>query len=156
MQAPVDDLIGFVARSVKPLFTVAVTLALAVAYISTYRERRHWEDRLHRWQDRLNARIDVLRVLIAEGQEIQRAHPTERDPVPAYEAFIDRCERSLREHFGAPYAARINTWASADWEQPRGLRADEQIFARFDTERRLAGLKTLLAEVEHDLSSLTE
>ncbi len=138
------------------LVSALVGFALAVAYISLYRERRYWKGRLRQWQDRLSGRIDVLRMLIADGQETQRSCLTERDPVPAHHAFIDRCVGSLGEHFGALYAARIDTWPSGDWEQPPGLPSDEHVFAWYDIERRLTGLKGLLAEVEDDLGTLDD
>jgi hypothetical protein len=147
---------GLTAPPADVLFSLVAALALAVAYISTYRERRYWEGRLRHWQDHLGDKIDVLRIMIADGQETQRACLTEVAPVSAHQAFIERCDGALREHFGAHYATRIDTWPGGEWEQPPALHSDAQVFVCYDIERRLAGLKELLAEVEDELQSLNE
>jgi hypothetical protein len=100
-------LMGSVAPSADVLLSCFAAFTLAVAYVSTYRRRRHWERRLRYWQGRLHARIDVLRMLIAEGRDVQRACLTERDPMSTHQAFVDRCDAALREHFGAFCATRI-------------------------------------------------
>jgi hypothetical protein len=111
---------------------------------------------LHYWQNRLSARTEVLQALIVDGQNTQRGYPEEPDPLSAHDSFVERCNTSLREHFGAPYAARIEAWSATDWEQPPGLITDEHVFAWYDTERRLTGLKELLGEVEADLAFLDD
>jgi hypothetical protein len=148
------DLVAFVASQADLLISALTILALTAAFVLTYWERRSWEGRLFHWQNWLGARIDVLHTLIADGQEIQRSYSRERDPLSAHDSFVDRCDASLREHFGAAYAARIEARSGTDWERPPGLVSDELVFALYDTERRLAGLEELLGEVEADIASL--
>jgi len=86
-----------------------VILALSVAHALAYRQRRYWQGRLCRWQDRLRRRMDVLRTLIADGHETESSYLDQRDPSFAHHGFVDRCDAALREHFGPSYATRIET-----------------------------------------------
>jgi hypothetical protein len=147
---------GLIAPPADLLLSLLATFALAVAYISIYRERRYCEGRLRHWQDHLGAKIEVLQMLIADGQDIQRACLTEVEPMSAHQTFVERCDGFLREQFSANHATRIDTWPAGEWTQPPALHSDAQVFVCYDIERRLAGLKELLAEVEDELRSLIE
>ena len=137
------------------LISALAAFAVIAASLATCIDRRYWDRRLRHWEDRLGERIDVLRVLIADGRDVQRTL-TNLGPVSTYHRFVDRCDRVLRDRFGAVYATRIDSWPSAEWAQPPDLRSGEHLFACYDIERRLAGLTELLDEAEGDLQSLSE
>jgi len=69
---------------------------------------------------------------------------------------LQRCDSSLREQFGDSFVRRIDAYSEFEWIQPPSLISDEQVFARYDTERRLNGLRELLHEALLDLASLDE
>ena len=124
------------------LAAVAVTL-LAVMYGQwLYRSRR-----LRRSQERLR----VVRELIADGEHTKTAYADASDPSSAHGRFLQRCDSSLREQFGDSIARRIDAYSEFEWIQPASLISDEQVFAWYDTERRLAGLRELLYEALLDL-----
>jgi hypothetical protein len=100
--------------------------------------------------------MDVLHTLIADGHETESSYLDQRDPSFAHHGFVDRCDAALQEHFGPSYATRIETRSSVERERPPGLTSEEQVFAWYDTERRLAGLKELLGEVRADVASLDD
>ncbi len=54
------------------------------------------------------------------------------------------------------FARRIDAHSEFEWIQPANLISDEQVFAGYDTERRLEGLRDLLWEALKDLASLEE
>jgi hypothetical protein len=124
------------------LAAVAVTL-LAVMYGQwLYRSRR-----LRRSQERLR----VVRELIADGERTKTAYADASDASAAHGGFLQRCDSSLREQFGDSFARRIDAYSEFEWIQPASLISDEQVFAWYDTERRLAGLRELLYEALLDL-----
>ena len=130
---------------------VAVTL-LAVTYSQWhYRSRR-----LRSLQEQLTSRVAVVRELIADGERTQTAYADTPDPSSAHESFVQRCHSSLREQFGDSLACRIDAYSEFEWTQPASLTSDEQVFAWYDTERRLKGLRKLLLEAFIDLASLGE
>src|SRR5262245_48052173 len=133
------------------LGAVAITL-LAVMYGQwLYRSRR-----LRRCQERLRSRVAVVRELIADGERTKTAYADASDPSSAHGRFLQRCDSSLRQQFGDSFARRIDAHSEFEWIQPPSLISDEQVFARFDTERRLKGLRELLHEALLDLASLDE
>jgi len=69
---------------------------------------------------------------------------------------LQRCDSSLREQFGDSFARRIDAHSEFEWIQPANLISDEQVFAGYDTKRRLEGLRDLLWEALKDLASLEE
>ena len=133
------------------LGAVAMTV-LAVMYGHwLYRSRR-----LRRCQERLRSRVAVVRELIADGERTKTAYADASDPSSAHGRFLQRCDSSLREQFGDSFARRIDAYSEFEWLQPASLISDEQVFARYDTERRLKGLRELLWEALTDLASLDE
>ena len=78
------------------------------------------------------------------------------DPSSAHGGFLQRCDSSLREHFGDSSTRRMNAYSEFEWIQPASLISDEQVFAWYDTERRLEGLRELLHEALLDLGSMDE
>jgi len=133
------------------LGTAAVTLLVVMYSQWRYRSRR-----LRRWEERLTSRVSVLRELIADGERTQTAYADALDPSSAHESFVQRCHSSLREEFGDSFASRMVADSEFDWVQPASLISDEQVFAWYDTERRLKGLRKLLFEAFADLASLGE
>jgi hypothetical protein len=132
------------------LGAVAVTLLVGMYGQWLYRRR------LRRWQERLRSRVAVVRELIADGERTQTAYADASDPSPAHGRFLQRCDSSLREQFGDSFARRIDVYSEFEWIQPASLISDEQVFAWYDTERRLKGLRELLHEALLDLGSLDE
>jgi hypothetical protein len=133
------------------LGAVAVTL-LALMYGQwLYRSRR-----LRRCQERLRSRVAVVRELIADGERTKTAYADTSDPSSAHGTFLQRCDSSLREQFGDSFARRIGAYSEFEWVQPPSLISEEQVFAWYDTERRLKGLRELLHEALLDLGSLDE
>ena len=130
---------------------VAVSLLVVLYGQWLYRSRR-----LRRWQERLRSRAAVVRELIADGERTQMAYAGVSDPSSAYEGFLQRCDSSLREQFGDSFARRSDADSEFEWIQPASLNSDEQVFAWYDTERRLKGLRELLHEALIDLASLDE
>jgi len=133
------------------LGAVAVTLLVVMYGQWHYRSRR-----LRRWQERLTSRVAVVRELIADGERTQMAYADTSDPSAAHDRFLQRCDSSLRKLFGDSFASRIDAYSEFEWIQPANLISDEQIFAWYDTERRLKGLRKLLFEAFTDLASLDE
>jgi len=127
------------------LAAVAVTL-LVVMY-------GQWRNRSTRLQ-RLRSRIAAVRELIADGERTQTAYADASDPSSAHGRFLQRCDSSLREQFGDSLASRIDANSGFEWIQPVSLISDEQVFAWYDTERRLKGLRRLLLDALIDLASL--
>jgi len=97
-----------------------------------------------------------MRALIADGERTKTAYAEASDPSSAHGKFLQRCDSSLREHFGDSSARRINAYAQFEWVQPASVISDEQVFAWYDTERRLEGLRELLHEALLDLGSMDE
>jgi type II secretory pathway component PulM len=134
------------------LFGAAAVTLLVVMYGQwLYRSTR-----LRRWQERLRSRVAVVRELIADGERTKTAYADSSDPSCAHGRFLRQCDSSLREQFGDSFARRIDAYSEFEWIQPATLMSDEQIFAWFDTERRLKGLRALLHEALLDLGSLEE
>jgi len=133
------------------LGAVATTLLVVMYGQWLYRSKR-----LRRCQVRLRSRVAAVRELIAEGERTKTAYADESDPASAHGGFLQRCDSSLREQFGESFARRIDAYSEFEWIQPASLISDEQVFAWYDTERRLIGLRKLLLEVLIDLASLDE
>ena len=133
------------------LGAVAVTLLVLMYGQWLYRSRR-----LRRCQERLRSRVAVVRELIADGERTKTAYADTSDPSSAHGTFLQRCDSSLREQFGDSFARRIDAYSEFEWIQPASLISDEQVFAWYDTERRLKGLRELLHEALIDLASLDE
>jgi len=131
----------------------AVAIALAAV---TYGPWLYRSSRLRRCQERLRSRIAVMRALIADGERTKTAYAEASDPSSAHGRFLERCDASLRELFGDSSARRINTYSEFEWIQPAHVISDEQVFAWYDTERRLKGLRGLLHEALLDLGSMDE
>ncbi len=130
------------------LFGAVATTLLVVMYGQwLYRSRR-----LLRCQERLR----VVRELIADGERTKTAYEDASDPSSAHGRFLQRCDSSLREQFGDSFARRIDAYSEFEWIQPASLISDEQVFAWYDTERRLKWLRELLHEALIDLASLDE
>jgi hypothetical protein len=133
------------------LGAVAVTLLVLMYGQWLYRSRR-----LRRCQERLRSRVAVVRELIADGERTKTAYADTSDPSSAHGKFLQRCDSSLREQFGDSFARRIGACSEFEWVQPPSLISEEQVFAWYDTERRLKGLRELLHEALLDLGSLDE
>jgi hypothetical protein len=134
------------------LFGAVATTLLVVMYGQwLYRSRR-----LRRCQVRLRSRVGAVRELIADGERTKTAYADASDPSSAHGRFLQRCDSSLREQFGDSFARRIDAYSEFEWIQPASLISDEQVFAWYDTERRLKGLRKLLHEALIDLASLDE
>ena len=129
----------------------AATLLVVMSGQRFYRSRR-----LRRCQVRFRSRVAALRELIADGERTETAYEDASDPSSAHGRFLQRCDSSLREQFGDSFARRIATYSEFVWIQPASLVSDEQVFAWYDTERRLTGLRELLDEALTDLASLDE
>jgi len=130
---------------------VAVALLVITYGQWLYRSRR-----LRRWQERLRSRVAVVTELIADAERTKTAYADSSDPSSAHEEFLRRCDSSLREQFGDSFAQRLSAHSEFEWIQPATLISDEQVFAWYDTERRLKGLRELLYEALLDLASLDE
>ena len=133
------------------LGAVTVTLLVVMYGQWFYRSRR-----LRRLQERVRSRVAVVRELIADGERTLTAYANVSDPLSAHERFLQRCDSSLREQFGDSFARRIDAHSEFEWIQPANLISDEQVFAGYDTKRRLEGLRDLLWEALKDLASLEE
>ena len=133
---------------------VAAALTLA-AILLTYRQQRYWQRRAQEWQERLKARFDVLRSLVRDARDTQRAYRDVTAPSQRHAGFVLRCETALRDHFGAGYVARVDKRMAEDWLQPPGLASEEQIFAWYDTERRIAALQELISETTDDFMTIS-
>ena len=134
------------------LFGAVTVTVLVVMYGQwLYRSRR-----LRRWQERLISRIAVVRELIADGERTKTAYADSSDPSSAHGGFLRRCDSILLEQFGDPYARPIDAYSEFEWIQPATLISDEQVFASYDTERRLKGLRELLHKTLLDLASCDE
>ena len=133
------------------LGAVAVTLLVVMYGQWRYRSRR-----LRRWQERSRSRLAVVREFIADGERTKMAYADASDPSAAHRRFVQRCDSSLREQFGDSIARRIDAYSEFEWIQPASLISDEQVFAWYDTERRLEGLRDLLWEALKDLASLDD
>jgi len=133
------------------LGVVAVTLLVVTYGQWLYRSRR-----LRRLQERVRSRAAVVRELIADGERTKTAYEDASDPSSAHGRFLQRCDSSLREQFGDSFARRIDAYSEFEWIQPASLISDEQVFAWYDTERRLKWLRELLHEALIDLASLDE
>jgi len=130
---------------------VTVTVLVVVYGQWLYRSRR-----LRRWQERLRSHVAVVRELIADGERTKTVYADSSDPSSAHGRFLRRCDSSLREQFGDSFARRIDAYSEFEWNQPGTLISDEQVFAWYDTERRLKVLRELLHEALLDLASLDE
>ena len=75
---------------------------------------------------------------------------------PRTEGSCSGVTRLCGEQFGDSFARRIDAYSEFEWIQPASLISDEQVFAWYDTERRLKGLRELLHEALLDLGSLDE
>ena len=133
------------------LGAVAVTLLVVM-----YGQWLHRSRRLRRWHERLRSRVAVVRELIADGERTKTAYADSSDPSSAHGRFLRRCDSSLRGQFGDSFARRLGAYSEFEWIQPATLISDEQVFAWYDTERRLKGLRELLYEALLDLASLDE
>lgn len=131
----------------------AVTVTLLVVM---YGQRLFRSRRLRRCQERLRSRVAVVRELIAGGERTKTAYVDSSDPSSAHGRFLRRCDSSLREQFGDSFARRLDAYSEFEWIQPASLISNEQVFAWYDTERRLKGLRELLNEALLDLGSLDE
>ena len=130
---------------------VAVTVLAVIHGQWLYRSKR-----LQRSQERLRSRVAVVRELIADGERTKTAYADSSDPSSAHGRFLRRCDSSLREQFGDSFARWIDTYSEFEWIQPATLISDEQVFAWYDTERRLKGLRELLHAALLGLASLDE
>ena len=130
---------------------VAVTMLVVMYGQWLYRSKR-----LRRSQEGLRSRVAVVRELIADGERTKTAYADSSDPSSAHITFLRRCDSSLREQFGDSFARRIDAHSEFEWIQPANLISDEQVFAGYDTKRRLEGLRDLLWEALKDLASLEE
>jgi hypothetical protein len=130
---------------------VAVTVLGVMSGQWLYRHKR-----LRRLQEQFRSRVAVVRELIADGERTKTAYADSSDPSSAHGRFLRRCDSSLREHFGDSLATRIDAYSEFEWIQPATLISDEQVFAWYDTERRLKGLRELLHEALFDLASLEQ
>ncbi len=140
-----------------PLASVA-GLALAISLVFAaldYRRQRYWERQARVWNGRLKSQLGVLRSLIRDARETQRAFRATANPARLHADFVARCEQALRNHFGATYATRVDQRMNEEWLQPPGLASEEHIFAWYDTERRIAALQELIDETADDLASIT-
>ena len=126
---------------------VAVTVLVVMYGQWLYRSKR-----LGRSQERLR----VVRELIADGERTKTAYADASDASTAHGRFLQRCDSSLREQFGDSFARRIDAYSEFEWIQPASLTSDEQVFAWYDTERRLEGLRELLYETLLVLASVDE
>src|SRR6267143_4935651 len=117
---------------------VAVTVLVVM-----YGQWLYWSKRLRRWQERLRSRVAAVRELIADGERTKTAYEDASDPSSAHGRFLQRCDSSLREQFGDSFARRIDAHSEFEWIQPANLISDEQVFAGYDTKRRLEGLRDL-------------
>src|SRR5262245_43754172 len=113
---------------------VAATLLVVMYGQWLYRSRR-----LRRWQLRLRSRVVAVRELIADAERTKTAYPDSSDPSSAHERFLRRCDSSLREQFCDSFARRLSAYSDFEWIQPATLISNEQVFACYDTERRLKG-----------------
>jgi len=109
-----------------------------------------------RSQGRLRSRVAVVRELIADGERTKTACADSSDPSSAHGGFLRRCDSTLREQFGDSFARRIDAHSEFEWIQPANLISDEQVFAGYDTKRRLEGLRNLLWDSLKNLASLEE
>ena len=114
-----------------------------ILLVGTYGHWLYRRERLRRWQERLRARVAVVRELIADGERTKTAYAGSSDPSSTHERFLRRCDSSLREQFGDSFARRIDAYSRFEWIQPATLISAEQIFASYDTERRLNGLRVV-------------
>ena len=131
--------------------------AIAVTVlVITYGQWLYRSTRLRRLQERFRSRVAVVRELIADGERTKTAYADSSDPSSAHGRFLRRCDSSLREQFGDSLAARMDAYSEFEWIQPATLISDEQVFAWYDTERRLKGLRELLHEALFDLGSLEQ
>jgi hypothetical protein len=130
---------------------VAVSLIVVM-----YGQWRYRSTRLRRLQERLRSRVAVVRELIADGERTKTAYADSSNPSSAHGGFLQRCDSSLREQFGDSFGRRLGAYSEFEWIQPATLISDEQVFAWYDTERRLKGLRELLYEALLDLASLDE
>ena len=142
-----------VGSSGADAFFGAVAVAVLVVMYGQWLYRNK---RLRRSRERLRSRVVVVRELIADGERTKTAYADSSDPSSAHGRFLRRCDSSLREQFGDSFARRIDAYSEFEWIQPRTLISDEQVFASYDTERRLKGLRELLHEALLDLGSLDE
>ena len=133
------------------LGAVAATLLVVMYGQWLYRSRR-----LRRCQERLRSRVAVVRELIADGERTKTSYADASDASSAHGRFLRRCDSSLREQFGDSFARRLDAYSEFEWIQPASLISDEQVFAWYDTERRLKGLREVLYEALIDLASLDE
>ena len=133
------------------LGAVTVTLLVVMYGQWFYRSRR-----LRRCRERLRSCVAVVRELIADGERTKTAYADASDPSSAHGRFLQRCDSSLREQFGDSFARRIDAYSEFEWIQPASLISDEQVFAWYETERRLKGLRELLHEALLDLASSDE
>ena len=105
---------------------------------------------------RLRSRVAVVRELIADGERTKTAYADASDASSAHGRFLQRCNSSLREQFGDSFARQLGAYSEFEWIQPAILISNEQVFAWYDTERRLKGLRELLYADLLDLASLDE
>jgi hypothetical protein len=134
------------------LFGAAAVTVLVVVYGQwLYRI-----ERLRRSQQRLGSRVAIVRELIADGERTKTTYADSSNPSSAHGRFVRQCDSSLREQFGDSFAQRLGAYTEFEWIQPATLISDEQVFAWYDTERRLTGLRELLYEALLDLGSLEE
>jgi hypothetical protein len=130
---------------------VAVTVLVVMYGQWLYRSKR-----LRRLQEGLRSRVAVVRELIADGERTKTAYADSSNPSSAHQGFLRRCDSSLRQQFGDSFARRLGADSEFEWIQPARLMSDEQVFAWYDTERRLKGLRELLYEALLDLASVDE
>src|SRR5258705_10948844 len=133
------------------LGVVAATLLVVTYGQWLYRGRR-----LGRLQERVRSRVAVVRELIADGERTLTAYADASDPLSAHGKVLQRGDSALPEQFGDSVGRRIDAHSEFEWIQPANLISDEQVFAGYDTERRLEGLRDLLWEALKDLASLEE
>jgi hypothetical protein len=138
-----------VGASGADAFFGAVAVAVLVVMYGQWFYR---SKRLRRSQER----VVVVRELIVDGERTKTAYADASDASSAHGRFLRRCDSSLREQFGESFARRIDAYSEFEWIQPATLISDEQVFAWYDTERRLKGLRELLYEALLDLASLDE
>jgi hypothetical protein len=132
-------------------------VAAVTVLIAMYGEWIYHSRRLRRWQERLGSRLAVVRELIADGERTKTAYADTSDPSAAHRRFVQRCDSSLRKEFGDSIVRRIDACCSEfEWIQPTSLISDQQVFAWYDTERRLEGLRDLLWEALKDRASLDD
>lgn len=151
-----NDLAVFIRQRATVLLWALAVVAAAAMLVSAQLQRRRWQRKRLEWQHRLRTQVGVLQTLIADGERTRNSYLKQPDPTSDHERFLAHCDGTLRDHFGESYMRRIEMQPVVECAFPPGATTDQQVFAWYDAERRLAGLRELLCQVEGDLASLDE